>query len=86
MYEILDLVLIYFTKNRPDKLQIRVVEIISIEEVQFKIIYTGVQLNRQDSEIAQIITTIELLNGKHENMLLNAWTNSFNLEFPVSTN
>lgn len=86
VYEILDLVLIYFTNNRPDKLQIRVVEIISIEEVQFKIIYTGVQLNRQDSEIAQIITTIELLNGKHENMLLNAWTNSFNLEFPVSTN
>lgn len=84
IYDLLQQLLSYFKQNRPDTLQIRLVELKTEQRVQLRIVYSGIKLNPAQPAIQNLLSTIEVLNGKYENTLLNAWTNSFTIEIPVT--
>ena len=72
--------------NKPEQITISIYVISSIKEAQIRIQYTGTQLNLNDESIKLVNSTINLLNGKFQINLLNAWNFRLHMEFPVLTN
>ena len=93
IYDFIKNIIRYFTVNKPEQITISIYVISSIKEAQIRIQYTGTQLNLNDesiklvnSSIKSVSSTIDLLNGKFQINLLNAWNFRLHMEFPVLTN
>ena len=86
IYDFVKNIIRYFTVNKPEQITISIYVISSIKEAQIRIQYTGTQLNLNDESIKSVSSTIDLLNGKFQINLLNAWNFRLHMEFPVLTN
>jgi signal transduction histidine kinase len=86
IYDFIKNIIRYFTVNKPEQITISIYVISSIKEAQIRIQYTGTQLNLNDESIKSVSSTIDLLNGKFQINLLNAWNFRLHMEFPVLTN
>jgi signal transduction histidine kinase len=86
IYDFIKNMIRYFSDNKPEQLTISIYVISSIKEAQIRIQYTGTQLNLNDESIKLVNSTINLLNGKFQINLLNAWNFRLHMEFPVLTN
>lgn len=86
IYDFIKNMIRYFSANKPEQLTISIYVISSIKEAQIRIQYTGTQLNLYDESIKLVNSTIDLLNGKFQINLLNAWNFRLHMEFPVLTN
>lgn len=82
-YDFIISILQYFRKNKPDSLSISVYIIASIQHAQIRINYTGHSIDLQSEEMRSIQSMIELLHGKTDRLLINAWTFRLDLEYPV---
>lgn len=77
--------LIYFTDNKPVKINISIYVIPSIKEAQIRIQYAGASLDTNHVAIKTIHSSVNLLNGKFQMNLLNAWNFLIHIEFPILT-
>jgi len=83
IYDFIKNIIHYFTENRPDQLTISIYVIASIKETQIRIQHTGTNINTQHTDIHSIISVVDLLNGKFQINLLNAWNFKLHVEFPI---
>jgi len=83
IYDFIKHILRYFTVNKPEQITISIYVIPSIKEAQIRIQYTGAQMNINDENIKSVTSVIDLLNGKFQINLLNAWNFRLHMEFPV---
>lgn len=82
-YNYLSELLRYFRKYRPDTLTISVYILASIQQAQIRVHYTGRAIDMQAEEMQAVSSVIELLHGKTDQLLLNAWTFRLDIEYPV---
>ncbi len=73
----------YFSANKPEQVTISIYVISSINEAQIRIQHTGTTLDLNDVHIKSVTSVIDLLNGKFQINLLNAWNFRLQMEFPV---
>ncbi len=83
IYDIIRYLVQYFSTYKPEQLTISIYVIPSIKEAQIRVQHTGANMNIQDENIKSIISVIDLLNGKFEINLLNAWNFRLHMEFPI---
>lgn len=83
IYDFIKKFLKYFTNNKPVQLTISIYVITSINEAQIRIQYTGANMDMNEPNIKSITSVVNLLNGKFQMNLLNAWNFRLQLEFPV---
>ena len=83
IYDFIKHILRHFTINKPEQITISIYVIPSIKEAQIRIQYTGAQMNINDENIKSVTSVIDLLNGKFQINLLNAWNFRLHMEFPV---
>ncbi|MFN8237461.1 MAG: 7TM diverse intracellular signaling domain-containing protein [Chitinophagales bacterium] len=83
IYDIIRYLIQYFSAHKPDQLTISIYVIPSINEAQIRVQHTGGNMNTQDENIKSIISVIDLLNGKFQINLLNAWNFRLQMEFPI---
>jgi signal transduction histidine kinase len=83
MYDVLKKLLHYFSEHKPIQISLSIYVIASINEAQIRIQYTGNNIDLNNADIKSIQSVIELLNGKFQITLLNAWNFKFQIEFPV---
>lgn len=83
IYDFIKNIIHYFTENKPDQLTISIYVIASIKETQIRIQHTGTNINTQHTDIHSIISVVDLLNGKFQINLLNAWNFKLHIEFPI---
>ena len=83
IYDFIKHILRHFTVNKPEQITISIYVIPSIKEAQIRIQYTGAQMNINDENIKSVTSIIDLLNGKFQINLLNAWNFRLHMEFPV---
>jgi signal transduction histidine kinase len=82
-YDFIKSILTYFRKNKPDSLSISVYIIASIQRAQIRINYTGQNIDMQAEEMRSVQSVMDLLHGRKEQLLLNAWTFRLDIEYPV---
>jgi len=83
IYDVIRKYLHYFSSHKPVQLTFSIYVISSINEAQIRIQYTGANIDTNHPDIKYIISIIDLLNGKYQMNLLNAWNFRLVLEFPV---
>ncbi len=83
IYDIIRYLIQYFSAHKPEQLTISIYVIPSINETQIRVQHTGGNMNTQDENIKSIISVIDLLNGKFQINLLNAWNFRLHMEFPI---
>lgn len=83
IYDIIRYLIQYFSAHKPEQLTISIYVIPSINETQIRVQHTGGNMNTQDENIKSIISVIDLLNGKFQINLLNAWNFRLQMEFPI---
>jgi signal transduction histidine kinase len=83
IYDIIRYIIQYFSNHKPEQLTISIYVIPSIKETQIRVQHTGADMTVQDENIKSVISVIDLLNGKYEINLLNAWNFRLHLEFPI---
>lgn len=83
IYDFIRKYLHYFSSHKPVQLTISIYVISSINEAQIRIHYTGANLDNNHPDLKYISSIIDLLNGKYQLNLLNAWNFRLILEFPV---
>lgn len=83
IYDFLKNLIQYFSENTPDQLSISIYVISSIREAQIRIQHTGANMNLNDEYIKSVTSVIDLLNGKFQINLINAWNFRLHMEFPI---
>lgn len=83
IYDFIKNIIQYFTENKPEQLTISIYVISSIREAQIRIQYTGANMDTSNPAVKSVISVIDLLNGKFQINLLNAWNFRLQMEFPV---
>jgi signal transduction histidine kinase len=85
IFDILKHTIHYFTLNKPEQLTISIYVLPSINEAQIRIQHTGTAIHMNDENIKVITSVIDLLNGKFQVNLMNAWNFRIHMEFPILT-
>lgn len=83
MYDFIKNFIQYFSENKPEQLTISIYVIPSIKEAQIRMQHTGTNMNVNDEHIKSVTSVIDLLNGKFQINLLNAWNFRLHMEFPI---
>lgn len=83
MYDFMKHFIHYFSENKPEQLTISIYVISSIKETQVRIQHTGANIDINHPDIKSITSVIDLLNGKFQINLLNAWNFKLQMEFPI---
>lgn len=83
MYDFMKNFIHYFSENKPEQLTISIYVISSIKETQIRIQHTGANIDINHPDIKSITSVIDLLNGKFQINLLNAWNFKLQMEFPI---
>lgn len=83
IYDIVEDVILYFQDNPPEYLSISIYVLSSIGEAQLRIQHTGSSMDMNNEHIRSVSSVIDLLNGRFQVNLLNAWNFRLNIEFPV---
>ena len=83
LYDFVKNYLTYFKQNKPEHLTMSIYVIPSINETQLRIQYTGAAIDLNHPAIKAVTSVNDLLNGKFQVNMLNAWNFKIQMEFPV---
>lgn len=83
MYDFMKHFIHYFSERKPEQLTISIYVIASIKETQIRIQHTGANIDVNHQDIKSISSIINLLNGRFQINLLNAWNFKLQMEFPI---
>lgn len=83
IYDLMKNLILYFSEHKPEQLTISIYVISSINETQIRIQHAGANINVNHPNIKSIISIIDLLHGKFQINLLNAWNFKLQMEFPI---
>lgn len=83
IFDLINHLTIYFSENKPEQLTISIYVISSINETQIRVQHTGNDIDINHPNIKSIISVIDLLHGKFQIKLLNAWNFKLQMEFPI---
>ncbi len=86
IYDLMKNLIEYFSEHKPEQLTISIYVISSINETQIRIQHAGNNINVNHPNIKSIISIIDLLHGKFQINLLNAWNFKLQMEFPILLN
>jgi signal transduction histidine kinase len=83
IYDFMKNFLHYFSEYKPEQITISIYVITSINEAQIRIQHTGTNIDISHPDILSITSVVDLLNGKFQINLINAWNFKMHMEFPV---